>query len=230
MNERHRRKRLDALRYALALPRSVWYNLRWLPLKQAVKLPILVSHRTIVENVSGRVELECDRLRMGIVKIGFNTCQASDFGRDHTRLNIRGVLHVCGDCAIGAGSSIEVSESGVLMIGAGFNLGPRSLVVCHKSVVFGSHVLTSWNCTFMDCDQHVLVDDGGRRCNDDREVTIGDSVWIGCHVLVPKGVSVTSQVTVGAGSVLRGHYDERCTIVAGNPAVVVRHGVNWDGQ
>lgn len=228
--ERHRRKRLDALRYALALPRSLWYNLRWLPWRQAWRMPILISNRTVVENCSGRLTLETVRPHFGQVKIGFHTCQCSDYRYDRTRLNLRGRLSVAGECAVGAGCRIEVSETGTLTLGDHFNLGPCSLVVCHQSITFGSQVLTSWCCTLMDTDQHALVDEQGIRCNEDRPVIIGDSVWLGCHVVVNKGVELTSHTTVGAGSVLRGHYEEPCTVLAGNPAIVVRRGVKWDGR
>ena len=225
MNERHRKKRLNALRYVLALPRSVWYNLRLLPLRQAVRLPLLVSHRTCVENLCGRVIIDAPQLKTGLVEIGFSTCQCSDFRYDRTRLNIRGRVVVKGKCTFGAGSSVEVGEGGTLTLGDRFQLGPKSLIICHKEITFGSRALTSWCCTFMDTDQHSLVDSQGQRRNADRPVTVGDNVWFGCHTIIPKGVTIASDVTVGAGSVLRGHYDEEMTVVAGNPAVVVRRGV-----
>lgn len=228
--ERHRRKRLDALRYVLAFPRSLWYNLRLLPFSQAVRMPILISCRTVVENCSGKVSLHVAKPRMGLVKIGFHTCQCSDYRHDRTRINLRGQLHIAGACALGAGCRVEVTERGTLTLGDRFNLGSCSLVVCHCSISFGTNVLTSWNCTLMDTDQHWLVDGEGAHCNPDRPVVIGDNVWLGCHVLVPKGVTLPAYTVVGAGSVLRGAYEEQHTVVAGNPAVVVRRGVDWNGR
>ena len=225
MNERHRQKRLTALRYVLALPRSVWYNLRLLPLRQAVRLPLLVSHRTRVENLGGKVVLDTPALKTGLVEIGFTTCQCSDFRYDRTRLNIRGQVIVKGKCTFGAGSSVEVGENGILTLGDRFHLGPKSLLICHKEINFGYHSRVSWCSTIMDTDQHRLVDSQGECRNADRPVTVGDNVWIGCHAIIPKGVTLASDTTVGAGAVLRGHYDEEMTVLAGNPAVVVRRGV-----
>lgn len=225
MNERHRVKRLMAIRYLLGFPRSIWVNFRMLPFRQACHLPILVSHRTVFENLSGKISLEFSELRTGCVKIGFATSQCSDFCYDRTRLNLRGQWRLLGDCAVGTGSHIEVSETGCLTTGSDFHLGPRSVIVCHKAVTFGRDCLTSWNCTFMDTDQHQLIDEEGEVVNADREIQIADNVWLGCHVLVPKGVSLPENTTVGAGSVLRGRYDEPLTVLAGNPAVVLKQGV-----
>jgi acetyltransferase-like isoleucine patch superfamily enzyme len=226
MNERHRKKRLSAIRYVLALPRSVWYNFRLLPFRQARHLPLLISHRTQIVNVSGKVSLHTHGLRVGLVKIGFNTCQMSDFRYHRTMLNMRGRLDLMGECAIGAGSSIEVSESGTLILGDHFNMGPCSLIICNRNITFGNDVLTSWHCTFMDTDQHQLVDNEGRCCNEDRPILFGDNVWCGCHVIVTKGTHVCSHVTIGAGSCVHGVFDEEYTVIAGNPARMVRHGVS----
>ena len=225
MNERHRNKRLAAIRYVLALPRSVWYNYRLLPARQARHLPLLISHRTRVVDVSGKISLNTENLRIGMVKIGFNTCQMTDFRYHRTMLNIRGRLDLLGECAIGAGCSIEVAETGTLTLGDHFNMGPCSLIVCHKATTFGRDVLTSWRCTFMDTDQHRLVDNEGHRCNEDRPIVFGDNVWCGCNVIVTKGTHVCSHSTIGAGSCVHGTFDEERTVIAGNPARVVRRGV-----
>ena len=225
MNERHRKKRLDALRYVLATPRSLWYNLRLLPLRQACRMPLLISNRTAVDNLGGKVKIECGELHAGMVKIGFSTYQGGDYLRDRTRLNIRGTVTIQGTCGFGAGSSVEVAEGAQLTLGPDFHLGPRSLLICHKAMTFGSYNRISWCSTLMDTDQHHLVDAEGNCVNPDREVRFGDNVWVGCHVLVSKGVQLSDNTTVAAGARLAGRYEEPMTVLAGNPAVVVRRGV-----
>ncbi|MBR5028643.1 MAG: hypothetical protein IKX51_05430 [Bacteroidales bacterium] len=225
MNERHRKKRLTAWRFFLALPRSLWYNLRLLPFRQAIRMPILISHRTVVQNVSGKFILHPEKPKMGLVKIGFGTCQCTDFRHNRTILNIRGTFETLGECTLGAGSAVEVAENAILTVGNNFNLGPKSLIICHKAMTFGNDVLTSWNCTFMDTDQHRLVDASGNCCNPDREILVGNNVWFGCHCLVTKGTRLADSTTVGAGSRVCGTHTETHTVIAGNPAMVVKNGV-----
>lgn len=225
MNERHRKKRLDALRFVLAMPRSIWYNFKLLPFQQARKLPLLISHRTRVVDTSGSLELNAEQLRIGLVKIGFVTYQGSDFRYDRTRLDLRGKLIVEGELTTGAGSSITITESGTMTVGDHCNIGPKSLVICNREITFGDRVRASWCCTFMDTDQHNLVDDGGQLSNPDRPIVMGDNVWIGCHTIVTKGTQLASCTTVGAGAVVHGRHEEMCTVLAGNPAEVVRRGV-----
>ena len=225
MNYRHHIKRQMAWRYLCALPRSVWFNLRMLPWRQARHLPILVSCSTVVEALSDRMVLNTDELRTGLVKIGFTTYQGSDWRHDRTRINLRGTMVVSGECSLGVGSSVEVAEEAVLTLGPRFNLGPKSLIICHKEMTFGCFNRISWECTLFDTDQHRLVDTDGKCVNPDRPVAMGDNVWIGCHVIVSKGVTLPDNTTVAAGTCLAGHFDETMTVLAGNPARVVKRGV-----
>ena len=230
MSYRHRNKRILAWRYLMAMPRSFWYNLRLLPWRQARRLPILISNRTVIESISGEIDITATSLRTGMVKVGFTTFQGSDYYRDRTRLNIRGKMVIGGDCSLGAGSSVEVAEGAVLTIGPMFNLGPRSLVICHKDITFGTFDRISWDCTLMDTDQHPLVDIDGQRVNPDRSIVFGDNVWMGCHTIVAKGVSLADNTTVAAGARLAGRHDEPMTVLAGNPATIVKRGVKRQQQ
>lgn len=225
MSERHRLKRLTFGRYVLALPKSIYFNFRMLPLNQAWRLPILVSHRTALDNLSGKVVLKESHPKMGFIKIGFSTYQQTHFWSDKTRLNLRGTVLMNGTCDLGAGCSIEVSEEGVLQLDDHSHVGPNTLIICHKEIVFGPYTRCSWCCTFMDTDQHSMVTMEGVRCNEDMPIVLSGKEWIGCHVTMTKGTYLAPLTTVGAGSVVRGKYEEECTVISGNPAVVVRRGV-----
>lgn len=227
MNDRHRRKRLALLHYMLAMPRSIWYNFRKFPPSTAIHLPLLISHRTVVEDLSGKLHLTSPHRKVGLVKIGFNTYQQSDFRYCRTRLNVRGQWTIEGECAIGAGSTIEIAEAGLLTTGNYFNMGPEDLLICHRNISFGAHVLTSWRCTFMDTDQHTIIDDTGEQANPDKPIVVGNNVWIGCHVIVAKGTTLPDDVIVGAGSIVHGTHNEPRCVLAGNPAHIVRRNVSW---
>ncbi len=54
------------------------------------------------------------------------------------------------------------------------------------------------------------------------DTIIGNDVWIGTGAMILPGAQIGSGVIIGAGSVVRGKVPDY-TIVAGNPAQVVRH-------
>lgn len=61
------------------------------------------------------------------------------------------------------------------------------------------------------------------------EVTIGDDVWVGARSIILPGVVIADGVIVGAGSVVTKSVPPY-TLVAGNPARVVRSRVAGDGS
>ncbi len=54
-----------------------------------------------------------------------------------------------------------------------------------------------------------------------KPVTIGENVWIGAGAIICPGVTIGDHAVIGAGSVVTQDVP-RCTLVAGNPASVVR--------
>lgn len=140
--------------------------------------------------------------------------------------------------SIGAGSIFEGSIAADRS-GCSVTIGKRtffgmSTIVTAESVDIGDDVLVSWGCTIVDHDSHSL--DWQQRQHDVtdhyqgrkdwkavpvRPVRIGNKAWIGFNVIILKGVTVGEGAMVAAGSVVR-HDVPDYTLVAGNPAVVVR--------
>lgn len=74
----------------------------------------------------------------------------------------------------------------------------------------------------MDRDYHKL--------NNDTEKTspihIGNHCWIGCNCIVLKGVTIGDGAVVAAGSVVTKNIPPN-TLVAGNPAKIIKENVSW---
>ena len=88
---------------------------------------------------------------------------------------------------------------------------------CHKEITIGNNVRVGANVTIMDSDQH--TDDP--RAGKDKPVRIEDNVWIGGGVTILKGVTISKNSLIGAGSVVVKSIPEN-VIAAGNPCKVIR--------
>ena len=148
--------------------------------------------------------------------------------------------------------SIIYENAQIAAYGKGkIEIGPCSVlgdirIVSRYSVKIGSHFLSSWNVFIQDFDPHPVDPDSRRQqveaiCAGFRPryaevpfpeefswsfpgepVEIGDDVWVGANCTILKGARIGRGCIIAAGAVvLSGYYPER-SILAGNPARVVK--------
>ena len=135
-----------------------------------------------------------------------------------------------------AGCSFAVGENGQCKIGD-FTLLNGALIMAEEKIEIGSHCLISWNVGIADSDFHPL--EPAQRLIDaqalapyfkDRPprpklktapVRIADNVWIGMNAVILKGVTIGENSVVAAGAVVTKSVEPN-TVIAGNPAVVVK--------
>jgi acetyltransferase-like isoleucine patch superfamily enzyme len=141
---------------------------------------------------------------------------------------------------IGEGSIIEgvlafERDGGTIIIGSHTFVG-ASLIACSTQIEIGDDVQISWGCTIVDHNSHAIawskrkedVKDWykGRYAKDwsnveTKPVKIGNRSWIGVHAILLRGVEIGEGAIVGAGAVVTKSVPP-WTIVAGNPATVIR--------
>ncbi len=114
------------------------------------------------------------------------------------------------------------------------SLGGGARLVCAEQITLGDDVLIAWGCTIVDHNSHALS--WTKRQNDvllwlegkkdwtyvkRSAVKIENKAWIGFDAIILKGVTIGEGSIVAAGSVVISNVPS-FTIVAGNPAKVVR--------
>lgn len=144
-----------------------------------------------------------------------------------------GTVQIGRDCIINCIINFD-DPNGLVSIGDRSYVGSSHLV-CHSGIEIGNDVIISWGVTIVDHDSHSL--DWDKRKNDVLEwavdlkdwsavaiksVVIQDKVWIGFGASILKGVTVGEGAVIGAQAVVTRDV-EPYTVVAGNPARVIRH-------
>jgi acetyltransferase-like isoleucine patch superfamily enzyme len=135
-----------------------------------------------------------------------------------------------------AGCSFALGKDGRCTIGD-FSLLNGALIMAEERIDIGSHCLISWNVGLADSDFHPL--EPAQRQVDAQAlapffknrparprlktapIKIGDNVWIGMNAVILKGVTIGDNSVVAAGSVVTKSVEPN-TVVAGNPAVVIK--------
>ena len=144
---------------------------------------------------------------------------------DKTVLNIAGKLILKGSYSIGRGCRFDIGKNGCVTIGKGGSVKPNTTFIIMNELVIGDNCIISWDCQFLDDDFHEINYPGKKEAKN--SITIGDNVWIGCGVKIYKGTVIPNNCVVASNSILKGVYLEENTLIAGNPAKVVKQNVEW---
>ena len=208
-----------------SIPKTLRFNLHYFPLKTALKLPVVVSHRTYLRELHGKVELP-KKVETAMVKIGFGDVGHYDRKRSRTIWQVSGTVCFGGKASIGHGSKISVR--GDLKLGADFNMTAESTIVCAKEIRFGDDCLLSWDILVMDTDEHSLYNKMNDRINPDKAIVVGNHVWIGCKCVLLKGAEVPDNTVVAAGTMLKSAFDGENQVIGGNPPTVLKCDIRWE--
>lgn len=135
------------------------------------------------------------------------------------------------------------SETGRVRVGDNTFINGGTKIISKSMIAIGNYVTIAWGCTIYDHNSHSLdyierQKDIERQLIDhkngrdflyskdwsgvkSRPIIIEDNSWIGFNCIILGGVTIGEGAIVGAGSVVRDCV-EPWTVVAGNPAVVVK--------
>lgn len=142
-------------------------------------------------------------------------------------------IHVGGGCLV-HGDLVVETATGVIRIADNVFVGGGTLLDCVQSIEIEPDVLISHGCLLADSDNHstrlsLRQQDlqqwrtGTRDWSNTPKapIRVRRGAWIGARVIILKGVTVGEGAVVGAGSVVTRSVPD-FTIVAGNPAVIVK--------
>ena len=234
-----------------SIPKTLRFNLHYFPLKTALKLPVIVSHRTYLRELHGKVTLP-EKVERAMIRIGFGDVGHYDRKRSRTIWQVSGTVGFGGKASIGHGSRISVR--GDLEFGPDFNMTAESTIVCAKEIRFGRDCLLSWDILVMDTDEHPLYNYGhetarhetrdagpvpcpevpcpvsnkDNRINPDKAIVVGNHVWIGCKCVLLKGTEVPDNTVVAAGTLLTSSFGGEHQVIGGNPPSVLKRVIRWE--
>lgn len=94
-------------------------------------------------------------------------------------------------------------------------------------IVIGEKCLFSNNIEIHTSDYHRIMVNG-KQTNQTQNIVIGSHCWIGLQCLILKGTFIADNCIVGAKSLCNKRYESPNSIIAGNPARIIKSDVNWD--
>ena len=100
----------------------------------------------------------------------------------------------------------------------------------NSSVTVGKNCMFSWGIDVWCTDVHTILDMDGNITNYGKSIEIQDHVWVGKDSKIGKNTKISKDSIVGWNSVVTKKFDQTNVVIAGNPAKVVKEGINWDAR
>ncbi len=205
--------------HRLNITKTVIYNFKMLPFKQAIKFPIFLYGKVDTTDSTGRIVL--DNVSRGMIQIGsmdWHELFGNYYLYNTSIFRIQGTLKMSSGVFTN-GTVVSVGPSGVLTIAPNFYLGPHTRVYCENSITIGTTVHTSWDCQIFDTNFHYMYDENGIVKRRSAPVEIGDCVWVGNRCTISKGSVIPSYCIVASNSMVNKDFSScGMGILAGTPA------------
>ena len=129
-------------------------------------------------------------------------------------------------------SDIKMSNSAYCFIDEGSTVHAYVHLACEKdlSLKIGKDCMFADGVAIWATDGHIIRDASTNEIINriKNGIEIGDHCWIGNKVTIIKNTILADNTIVGAKSLVSGHFTEPNTIIAGNPAKVIKKNVIWD--
>lgn len=91
-----------------------------------------------------------------------------------------------------------------------------------KAIVIGENCVIASGVNIIDTNGHELISTDRTIGRDTpSEIILGNNVWIGLNVTILKGTKIGNNSVIGAGSVVKGDYQDNALIM-GNPAQLIK--------
>lgn len=126
-------------------------------------------------------------------------------------------------------TKIEVrGKNCTLIVGKGTGTGDNTYISVRENgtkIIIGENCMFSRNSKIMTSDGHDVYKDD-KRINFAKDIIIGDNVWVTDNVTILKGVTVGNGAILAINSTVTKNVPNN-SIIAGNPAKVVKEGIEW---
>lgn len=206
---------------------SLYFCVRVLPLRMALKVPIKISLRMKIDSLRGKIKINAGCVKRGMITLGLTGSDALQALQGHIWIGKGAEICFNGSAQLGAGTSIRVDDNAKLTFGDVFSCNKNCLIRCNKRINFGNRVLIGWNCTFNDFDGHTIIHNDMPLVNRG-DIKIGNHVWICSDCLIMKNAVVADECVVSARTVLAKEIPVSHSLIAGMPARIVKNNIVWE--
>jgi acetyltransferase-like isoleucine patch superfamily enzyme len=146
--------------------------------------------------------------------------------RTYIKLSKNATCQINGRVKLGPGVRVILGPGAEFSIGDNTYITASSIIHCANTISIGRDCAIAWGTTILDTDFHSIIYEDGKQNSISKPIKIGDKVWIGCNCTILKGVTIGDNSVIAANSLVNKDVPPN-SLVAGNPAKVIKTGVSW---
>lgn len=207
----------------ISVIKTIYFNLHYFGLKGLLHRYAIISRKTSLKKLNGKVILYAPRKHC--LRIGFGHNELLDYKYERTIIFNEGTIIIRGFANLNQG--FRLYNRGTIDFGNSFVVTGNSSVICMKYIQFGEDCLISWGVSIMDTDFHTIVSlNDGKIINENKEIVIGSHCWICAYVTVLKGTTIPNNCIIGSGSIVSKNFSNSNSIIIDNK--IVRENINWN--
>lgn len=212
---------------------TIWFNYKYLPVKQAQKLPFRFYKAAYASISKGsKIIVDDDYIKNGgRIHIGLHTLDF-EYQCEKTHLNIyNGILVIHGLLDLRRGCIFDIKGSAEF--GNDIVFGPRCRVRIHNSLTIGSHVRIAHETQIFDSNFHYMENINAPGFYPiSKPIKIGSHCWIGNRSTFNPGAIIPEYTTVASNSLVNKNFEtlNPYSIIGGMPAKFLKEGYTrvWD--
>lgn len=204
----------------LGLPKILYIKFKLLPLKYAVKLPILLQNKVKIISLKGRLKLN-NKIKFSTIRIGFGNVGTFDINKRRSIIQIDGNIEFGNNINLGHGTKISVGKNGCLKIYDNVSISAVSAIICHDKIIIEEDCLISWENLTMDIDFHTIKNSSGCIINNSLPIVIEKNVWIGCRCTILEGTKISKNSILSSNSRISSKVTES-NVIIGNYGRIIK--------
>lgn len=207
---------------------SFFFCLRYLALKDAVKIPVLIHPSVKIKSIYRNAISFNGKVKSSMLVFGFPGTEGQSNCRSVLSIKRGGKLVVSENVQMARGTRVVIKKCGLMQIGRHFWCNGDCYFNCTTKIVIGDDNMYGWNISFNTSDGHHTYDNGVQKPMEG-DIKIGNHVWIASHCLISKNTLVADNCVVAQHSLLSKRYKECNCLIAGIPAKILKNNYAWTG-
>lgn len=214
----------------ISILKTLYLNFKMLPLKAAIRIPMIVSRYTIFRNLSGEILIDAHPVLTGMITLGFSGDKEFLPRNAYNLIDLKGKIIFQGKANLGCGFTFAIKKGAELIIGDDFTSNFNARIICSSQIKIGNNVRFGWDVQVVDTNFHFI-----RKMSDNQirphtyPIRIGNRCWVGSRTTLMPGVKINPNTIIASNSLCNKDYSELegYSLIGGIPAKLISTNLDW---